>query len=156
MKEHRVKLWFQSQHWAGCTFALGMQIAYRECSLLYRINLWKIPIEKYFSYLNQSKLLLTSIIVSCCSFIFFCIVRTIFIRIFVSWVHQLPRVLQFTRQEREKKDGGNKKKQKCLRNTKHSWTQITCFEKYHSIFMNIWRILFGTMFKPCVNSETTI
>lgn len=24
----------------------------RECSLLYRINLWKIPVEKHFSYLN--------------------------------------------------------------------------------------------------------
>lgn len=134
MEEHKL---FQSQHRAGCLFALDMQNAYRECSLLYRINLWKIPVEKHFSYLNQSKLLFTSIIVSCCSFILFCIVRTIFIRIFVRWVNQLPRVLQFVRQKREQKDRGNKKKQKCLRNTKHSWTQITCFEKYCSVFMNI-------------------
>lgn len=109
MEEHML---FQSQHRAGCLFALGMQNAYRECSLLYRINLWKIPIEKHFSYLNQSKLLLTSIIVSCCSFILFCIVRTIFIRIFVSWVNQLPRILQFTRQKREKKRQGEQKETK--------------------------------------------
>lgn len=104
--------------------------------------------KRKISYLNQSKLLLTSIIVSCCSFILFCVVRTIFIRVFVSWVYQLPWILQFMKWNREKKEGNKKGLiNKAYLNTNNMLI------KYSDVFKNIWKI-FGAILKTCINSET--